>query len=146
MRGGRTAFPGAGHAAYVACFGRSSPAQISRLGEHPSRTSIAVREPRSDVGDDARRVRATLRGVTSVGASDPGKSQGELLFRAITEAADNASIGVVVLHLAPEPVATDDVTIVHVNRAMESLLGFGRQEIVERGFWSFIPQRERALI
>jgi PAS domain S-box-containing protein len=66
-----------------------------------------------------------------------------LLFHAITEAADHASIGVVVLRQGAAP---SDVDIIYLNRTTELLLGFTRSEIVERGFWAFIPNVELQVI
>jgi PAS domain S-box-containing protein len=89
--------------------------------------------------------RYTRHAVTPPFANDESSTEAEQLFRAISEAADNADIGVVVLLL---PGSEDEraVEIVHLNRASEALTGFAREEIVERGFWSFVAPNELAFV
>jgi len=65
------------------------------------------------------------------------------LFHSITEAADNALIGVLVLR---QGVAPADVDILYLNRTTEELLGCTHSEVVRRGFWSFIPRSETATV
>jgi PAS domain S-box-containing protein len=65
------------------------------------------------------------------------------LFHSITEAADNALIGVLVLRQGAEPA---DVDILYLNRTTEELLGCSHAEVVKRGFWSFIPHGEAATV
>lgn len=65
------------------------------------------------------------------------------LFHSITEAADNAMIGVLVLRQGEAPSGVD---ILYLNRTTEELLGCSKAEVVQRGFWSFIPQSEAATV
>jgi len=65
------------------------------------------------------------------------------LFHSITEAADNALIGVLVLRQGAAPA---DVDILYLNRTTEELLGCSHAEVVKRGFWSFIPHSEAATV
>jgi PAS domain S-box-containing protein len=65
------------------------------------------------------------------------------LFHSITEAADNALIGVLVLRQGAEPA---DVDILYLNRTTEELLGCSHAEVLKRGFWSFIPHSEAATV
>jgi two-component system, NtrC family, sensor kinase len=65
------------------------------------------------------------------------------LFHSITEAADNALIGVLVLRQGAAPA---DVDILYLNRTTEELLGCSQAEVVKRGFWSFIPHSEAATV
>jgi PAS domain S-box-containing protein len=65
------------------------------------------------------------------------------LFHSITEAADNAMIGVLVLRQGPAPA---DVDILYLNQTTEALLGCSHAEVVRRGFWSFIPHSEAATV
>jgi PAS domain S-box-containing protein len=65
------------------------------------------------------------------------------LFHSITEAADNAHIGVLVLR---QGVLPSDVDILYLNRTTEELLGCSHAEAVRRGFWSFIPLSEAATV
>jgi PAS domain S-box-containing protein len=81
--------------------------------------------------------------ATTPDPSAPRASEAELLFHAITQAADNARIGVLVLRSAPDP---RDVDILYLNQTTELLLGFSRAEILERGFWAFIPAVELEII
>jgi PAS domain S-box-containing protein len=67
----------------------------------------------------------------------------ELLFRAITEAADNANIGVIVVRLGASESSVD---LVYLNRATEQIAGCTRDEIRARGFWAFIPKSELARV
>jgi two-component system NtrC family sensor kinase len=82
----------------------------------------------------------TARSVTETGVKDPITAQAELLFRAISDAADSANIGVVVIRRGVD----DDVDIIYLNHATEQLLGFTRTQILARGFWSFVPSEELA--
>jgi PAS domain S-box-containing protein len=66
----------------------------------------------------------------------------ELLFRAISDAADSAKIGVVVVRRGTDT----NVDIIYLNHATEELLGFPRAEIVARGFWSFVPVSETSAV
>jgi two-component system NtrC family sensor kinase len=78
--------------------------------------------------------------VTESAVNDPITAQAELLFRAISDAADSANIGVVVIRRG----AGNAVDVLYLNRATEELLGFPRNEIIKRGFWSFVPPEEVA--
>jgi PAS domain S-box-containing protein len=84
---------------------------------------------------------ATPRCVAKRSMNSDGHAQ--QLFHSITDAADNAHIGVLVLRqgLAPE-----DVDILYLNRTTEELLGCAQSEVVSRGFWSFIPKGEAATV
>jgi PAS domain S-box-containing protein len=93
-----------------------------------------------------RAAEATLCAVTGIGAGDVRTTEAELLFRAISEAADNADIGVVVLRLGSDERSAANIEIVHLNRATEALTGFARAELIPRGFWSFIPAGELSVI
>jgi PAS domain S-box-containing protein len=76
--------------------------------------------------------------VTEPEADAAISTAAELLFRAISDAADSAKISVLVLRNG----AGENVEILYLNRAVEELLGYERREIVARGFWSFVPSAE----
>jgi len=80
--------------------------------------------------------------VTEPGANHPITAEAELLFGALSNAADSANIGVVVIRRG----VADSVDILYLNRATEQLLGYPRDAIIARGFWSFIHPEELATI
>jgi PAS domain S-box-containing protein len=80
--------------------------------------------------------------VTSPNTTQHG-TEAEQLFRAICEAADNANIGVIVLVPGGDERA---IEMVHLNRATEALTGFSREEILARGFWSFVAPKELGFV
>jgi PAS domain S-box-containing protein len=92
----------------------------------------------------ARDWRYTRGAVTPPCTNEQHGTEAEQLFRAISEAADNANIGVVVL--LPGSGEELAIEMVHLNRATEALTGFSREEILERGFWSFVAPKEIGFI
>ncbi len=56
-------------------------------------------------------------------------------FHAITEAATHANVGVVVVRSGPD---NFDIELVYMNRAIEVLLGWPREQIIAQGPWNFI--------
>ncbi len=70
--------------------------------------------------------------------SDEG-ARAEALFHAITEAATNARVGVIVTRSGPEP---GQIDIVYLNTALASLLETSSDEIRRAGVWSFMVTEE----
>jgi len=77
--------------------------------------------------------------VNILDAQVAGTAGAEQLFRSIIEAADNASIGVLVLRRGAQE---SEVDILYLNQTTERLLGCSRDEVRHLGFWAFIPEAE----
>jgi PAS domain S-box-containing protein len=81
--------------------------------------------------------------VSTTQASAFGVAESAPLFHAITEAADSASVGLVVLKPASNGV--DEAELLYVNRSLAQLVGLSPHEVHVRGFESLVPSAECAL-
>ncbi|HEX2676426.1 MAG TPA: PAS domain S-box protein, partial [Polyangiales bacterium] len=63
----------------------------------------------------------------------------EALFHAITAAAANARVGVIVTRAGT---AQNEVEVIYLNRGLEVLLEAPRDEIIEKGVWSYVDPAE----